>query len=274
MKIEQLKQLKALQKENARLKKLVEAIRRLAKKYPRYGYRLITAKLRQEGWYVNHKRVQRLWAKEGLQVPYKRKRKRSQGSSANSCSVKVPEYINHVWTYDFIEDRTEDGRKLKFLTVLDEYTRESLEIEVGRSIRAKDVIGVLEYLFAIRGTPGFIRSDNGPEFIADAIKGWLVEKGVGTLYIEPGCPWENGYAESFHGTFRNELLDRELFGSVKEAKVLAEQWRLEYNHHRPHSSLGYRTPAELAVTCIPSSPACAGHGRQVGYASSSGIHDR
>ena len=141
---------------------LVEAIRRLAKKYPRYGYRLITAKLRQEGWYVNHKRVQRLWAKEGLQVPYKRKRKRSQGSSANSCSVKVPEYINHVWTYDFIEDRTEDGRKLKFLTVLDEYTRESLEIEVGRSIRAKDVIDVLAYLFAVRGAPGFIRSTAGP----------------------------------------------------------------------------------------------------------------
>ena len=236
-------------------KPLVEAIRRLAKKYPRYGYRLITAKLRQEGWRVNHKRVQRLWAKEGLQVPYRRKRKQSRGSSANSCSVKVPEYINHVWTYDFIEDRTEDGRKLKFLTVLDEYTRESLEIKVGRSIRAKDVINVLEYLFAVRGTPGFIRSDNGPEFIADAIKGWLSERGVATLYIEPGCPWENGYGESFNGTFRNELLDHELFGSVKEAEVLAEQWRLEYNRHRPHSSLGYRTPAEFAARCIPSSSA-------------------
>ena len=233
-------------------KPLVEAMKRLARKYPRYGYRLITAKLRQEGWWVNPKRVQRLWAQEGLQVPYKRKRKRSQGSSAHRCSVKRPEYINHVWTYDFIEDRTEDGRKLKFLTVLDEYTRESLEIKVGRSIRAGDVMDVLESLFAVRGAPGFIRSDNGPEFIANAIQCWLAAKGVETLYIEPGCPWENGYAESFHGTFRNELLDRELFGSVKEAEVLAEQWRLEYNHHRPHSSLGYRPPAEFAATCIPS----------------------
>jgi len=185
-------------------------------------------------------------------VPYRRRIKKSRGSSENSCSVKKAEYINHVWTYDFIEDRTEDGRLLKFLTVLDEWTRESAAIEVGRSIKSRDVISVLEYLFMIRGVPGYIRSDNGPEFIADAVKKWLEEQMVGTLYIEPGSPWENGYIESFHSRLRDELLNRELFYSVKEAKVLAENWRMDYNHHRPHSSLGYMTPAAFAATCIPS----------------------
>jgi putative transposase len=233
-------------------KVLVASMKLLAGKHPRYGYRLITGKLRQEGWHVNKKRIQRLWRKEGLQVPYRRKRKKSQGSSQNSCSVKKAEYINHVWTYDFIEDRTEDGRKLKFLTVLDEWTRESVAIEVGRSITSKGVISVLEYLFMVRGAPDFIRSDNGPEFIANAIREWLKEKMVGTLYIEPASPWENGYIESFHGRLRDELLNRELFYSVKEAKVLVENWRMEYNNHRPHSSLGYLTPAAFAATCIPS----------------------
>ena len=185
-------------------------------------------------------------------MPHRHKRKKSQGSSENSCSVKKAECINHVWTYDFMEDQTEDGRKLKFLTVLDEYTRESLAIEVGRSIRAKDVIAVLEYLFMVRGAPGFIRSDNGSEFIADAIKGWLAGNEVGTLYIEPGAPWENGYIESFNGRFRDEFLDREVFYTVKEARVLAENWRLEYNDYRPHSSLGYETPAQFAAACIAS----------------------
>jgi transposase InsO family protein len=239
-------------KQPDRNKALVAAMKRLAGRHPRYGYRFITAKLRQEGWQVNHKRIQRLWRKEGLQVPYRRKMKKSRGSSENACFVKKAEFINHVWTYDFIEDTTEDGRKLKLLTVLDEYTRESPVIAVERSITSKDVVAVLEYLFMVRGTPMFIRSDNGPEFIADAIKRWLADNKVGTLYIEPGCPWENGYAESFHGRFRDELLNRELFYSVKEAKVLAEDWRLEYNHHRPHSSLGYKTPAQFAAACIPS----------------------
>ena len=233
-------------------KALVAAMKRLAGEHPRYGYRLITGKLRQEGWYVNKKRVQRLWRKEGLQVPYRRKIKKSKGSSENSCSVKKAEYINHVWTYDFIEDRTEDGRKLKLLTVLDEWKRESAAIEVGRSIKSRDVISVLEYLFMVRGVPGYIRSDNGSEFIADAVKKWLEDQMVGTLYIEPGSPWENGYIESFHSRLRDELLNRELFYSVKEAKVLVENWRMDYNHHRPHSSLGYITPAAFAATCIPS----------------------
>lgn len=231
---------------------LVAAMKRLAGKYPRYGYRFITAKLRQDGWQVNHKRVQRLWQKECLQVHYRHKFNKAEGSSDNSCCVKKAEHINHVWTYDFIEDATEDGRKLKFLTVLDEWTRESPAIEIGRSITSKGVIVVLEYLFMVRGVPGFIRSDNGPEFIADAIKRWLADKKVGTLYIEPGSPWENGYIESFHGRLRDELLNRELFYSVKEAKVLVENWRLEYNQHRPHSGLDYMTPAAFAASCIPS----------------------
>jgi len=233
-------------------KSLITEMKRLAGKHPRYGYRFITAKLRQDGWQVNHKRVQRLWRKEGLQVHYRHKRKKSRGSSQNACCVKKAEFMNHVWTYDFIEDRTEDGRKLKFLTVLDEWTRESPAIEVGRSITSKGVIVVLEYLFMVRGVPGFIRSDNGPEFMAQAIKRWLADKKVGTLYIEPGSPWENGYIESFHGRLRDELLNRELFYSVKEAKVLVENRRLEYNQHRPHSGLDYMTPAAFAATCIPS----------------------
>jgi len=233
-------------------KALTAEIRRLAKKHKRYGYRMITAKLRQDNWNVNHKRVQRIWQKEGLQVPYRRKFKKAKGNSENSCAVKKAEYPNHVWTYDFMSDQTEDGRSLKLLTVLDEFTRESPAIEIGRSIRAKDVIAVLEYLFMIRGTPKYIRSDNGPEFIADSIKKWLQRKDVETLYIEPGSPWENGYIESFNGRLRDEILNRDVFYSVKEAKVLVEDWWLEYNNHRPHSGLGYMTPAGFAASCIAS----------------------
>ena len=238
-------------KQPDRDKVLTTEIKKLAKRHKRYGYRMITAKLRQAGWIVNHKRVQRIWQKEGLQVPYRRKFKKANGSSENSCAVKKAECPNHVWTYDFMSDQTEDGRKLKLLTVLDEFTRESPAIEVGRSIRAKDVISVLEYLFMVRGLPKFIRSDNGPEFIADAIKKWLKKKHVGTLYIEPGSPWENGYIESFNGKLRDEVLNREVFYSVKEAKVIVESWRLEYNNHRPHSGLGYMTPAAYAASCNP-----------------------
>ncbi len=236
---------------------LTNEIKTLASRYKRYGYRMITAKLRQAGWVVNHKRVQRIWRKEGLQVPYRRKFKKAKGGSENSCVARMAEQMNHVWTYDFMSDQTEDGRSLKFLTVLDEFTRESPAIEVGRSIRSGDVIAVLDYLFMVRGTPQFLRSDNGPEFVADAIKRWLHDQGVETLHIEPGSPWENGYIESFNGTFRDEVLNRELFHSVKEAKAIAQDWRLEYNHHRPHSSLGYRTPAEFAASCIASAPPTA-----------------
>jgi len=237
-------------------KALTAEIRKLAQRHKRYGYRMITAKLRQDNWNVNHKRVQRIWQKEGLQVPYRRKFKKAKGTSVNSCVVKKAEYPNHVWTYDFVSDQTENGGKLKLLTVLDEFTRESPAIEVARSIRAKDVIAVLEYLFMVRGLPKFIRSDNGPEFIADAIKKWLKKRHVETLYIEPGSPWENGYIESFNGKLRDEILNREIFYSVKEAKVIVEDWRLDYNNHRPHSSLGYMTPAAYATNCnLPGSAA-------------------
>jgi len=232
-------------------KALTAEINGLARRYKRYGYRMITAKLRQYGWIINHKRVQRIWQKEGLQVPYRRKFKKARGSSKNSCSVEKAEYPNHVWTYDFISDQTEKGGRLKLLTVLDEFTRESLAIEASDSIRARDVIAVLEYLFMIRGVPKFIRSDNGTEFIADAVKNWLKGNHVETLYIAPGSPWENGYIESFNGRLRDDLLNRELFYSVKEAKVMVESWRLEYNNHRPHSSLGYMTPVTYAASCKP-----------------------
>jgi putative transposase len=232
-------------------KALTAEINKLANKYKRYGYRMITAQLRQGGWVVNHKRVQRIWQKEGLQVPYRRKFIKAKGTSENSCAVKKAEYPDHVWSYDFISDQTEDGGKLKLLTVLDEFTRESLAIELGRSIRAKDVIAVLEYLFMVRGVPKFIRSDNGPEFIADAIKKWLKRNHVETLYIAAGSPWQNGYIESFNGKLRDGVLNREVFYSVKEAKVIVEQWRLEYNNHRPHSRLGYMTPAAFAASCNP-----------------------
>jgi putative transposase len=236
-------------------KLLRQEILKLAVKYPSYGYRLITKKLRQSGWQINYKRVQRIWRIEGLQVPYRHKFKKAKGNSSNCCSVKRAEFINHVWTYDFISDQIADGRPLKLLTLLDEFTRESLAIEVSRSIRSKDVIEVLGYLFMVRGIPGCIRSDNGPEFISDAIKRWFIESSVETLYIEPGCPWQNGYIESFHSRFRTELLNRELFHSVSEAKVLVEAWRLEYNNHRPHSSLADMTPAEFAAGCIASASA-------------------
>ena len=241
-------------------KALTAEIKKLAGRHKRYGYRMITAKLRQDNWFVNHKRVQRIWQKDGLQVPYRRKFKKAKSSSENSCAVKKAQYPNHVWTYDFMSDQTENGRKLKLLTVLDEFTRESPAIEVGRSIRAKDVILVLEYLFMVRGLPKFIRSDNGPEFVANAIKKWLKKKYVETLYIEPGSPWENGYVESFNGKLRDDVLNRELFYSVKEAKFIVEDWRLDYNNHRPHSSLGYMTPAAYAASCKPPGSGCAAPG--------------
>jgi putative transposase len=236
-------------------KAIRDEILKLAGKHTRYGYRMITRKLRQSGWQINCKRVHRIWRKEGLQVPYRHKFKKAKGDSSNSCSVKKAEHINHVWTYDFVSDQTADGRPLKLLTVLDEFTRESLAIEIGRSIKSKDVIGILYYLFMVRSIPGNIRSDNGPEFIANAIKQWLGESSVETLYIEPGCPWQNGYIESFNGKLRNEVLDMEIFHSLNEAKVLVENWRLEYNNHRPHSSLDDMTPAEFAAECIASASA-------------------
>jgi len=228
---------------------LVSSMLDLVRRHPRYGYRRVWALLRREGFRVNVKRIYRLWRKEGLKVPQKRRKKRRLGCSANGCIRHRAEHIDHVWCYDFVSDQTTDGRTLKFLTVEDEYTREALAIEVERSITSAEVLETLRYLFEVRGAPQHIRSDNGPEFIAQALRDWLAVSGVGTLYIEPGAPWENGFNESFNSRLRDELLNGELFTSLKEAKVVTEDHRLEYNHRRPHSSLGYQTPAAFAAAC-------------------------
>ncbi len=220
----------------------------LVRRHPRYGYRRVWALLRAEGFGVNRKRVHRLWKQQGLKVPQKQHKKRRLGSSDNGIVRHRALHKDHVWAWDFIHDRTEDGRSLKWLSVVDEYTRECLVLEVRRSFTSVHVIDVLRELFVIRGAPMHIRSDNGPEFIAKAIQSWLSSADVNTLYIEPGSPWENGYAESFHGRLRDELLESELFTCLAEAKMLSTQWRLEYNHRRPHSSLGYVTPAAFAAS--------------------------
>ena len=229
-------------------KPLVQRMLALVRRHPRYGYRRVWALLRRDGFRVNVKRVYRLWRKEGLKVPRKQRKRRRLGHSGNGCVRHRAEHINHVWCYDFVSDQTVDGRTVKFLTIEDEYTRECLAIEVERSITSTEVIETLRYVFEVRGAPEHIRSDNGPEFIAKALRTWLAESGVKTLYIEPGAPWQNGFNESFNGKLRDELLNGELFTSLTEAKLVTEDYRLEYNHRRPHSSLGYETPAAFAVT--------------------------
>jgi putative transposase len=221
----------------------------VVKQHPRYGYRRVTVLLRRQGWQLNPKRVYRLWRREGLKVPTRRRKWRHLGSSKNGILQRRAEHINQVWCYDFVKDQTTDGRSLKFLPIVDEFTRESIALEVERSITAEDIIDLLKYSFEVRGAPQFIRSDNGPEFIAHAIRDWLKESGVATLFIEPGSPWENAYCESFNSRLRDELLDRELFTSLLEAKFVTGEYRLDYNHRRPHSSLDYMTPAAFAATC-------------------------
>lgn len=219
----------------------------LSRNNPRYGYRRVWALLRREGWEVNKKRVQRLWQEGDLKVPTKERKRRRIGTSENSCTRRRAEYLGHLWSYDFAMDATEDGWRLKIMPIVDEYSRECLALEVERSITAEDVVGILARLFTERGAPSFIRSDNGPEFLARAVKRWLAASGVETLYIEPGAPWENAYSETFISRMRDELLNREEFANVKEAKVLAEDYRDHYNHHRPHGALGYLTPVEFAT---------------------------
>lgn len=230
---------------------ILEAISRQINKRPRYGYRRITIELRKDGWYVNFKRIYRIWRDYDLKgfMP-RRHSKRWCGCSDNACNKKRAEYINHVWSYDFVTEKLENGRKAKLLNIIDEFTRESLAIDVGRRITAADVIDVLRYLFLVRGEPVYIRSDNGPEFTAKKVKKWLKDMGVKTLFIEPGSPWENGYVESFNAHLRDELLDREIFIHLDELKYVVERWRMDYNHRRPHSSLGYMAPAVFAATCI------------------------
>ncbi len=227
---------------------VVERMVALSRENPRYGYRRVWALLRREGWAVNKKRVQRLWREADLKVPTKeRKRQRLMGSSENSCTRRRAQYIDHVWSYDFAMDATEDGRRLKVIPIVEEYSRECLALEMERSITAEGVVEVLDRLFTERGEPTYIRSDNGPEFIAEAIKRWLASSGVKTLYIEPGAPWENAYSETFISRLRDELLNREVFANLKEAKMLAKDYREHYNHHRPHGALGYLTPIEFAA---------------------------
>ena len=225
------------------IKRMVE----LATKYGRYGYRRITALLQREGFQVNHKRVERIWRKEGLKVPQKQPKRKRLWFNDGSCIRLRPQFKDHVWSYDFVATRTEDGRPLRILTLIDEYTRECLALKVARRLRSQDILEQLGYLFIYRGLPNFIRSDNGPEFTAKAVRNWLERLGVQTLFIEPGSPWENGYNESFNGKFRDELLNGEIFITLLEAKGLIENWRKEYNHFRPHSSLNYQPPAPETI---------------------------
>jgi putative transposase len=216
----------------------------LARQYGRYGYRKIAELLRSTaGWVVNDKRVERIWRREGLKVPAKQPKRGRLWLSDGSCIRLRAEGPNHVWSYDFVEDRTHDGRKYRMLNVIDEFTHECLAIRVNRKLKAVDVIDVLSDLFILRGVPGHIRSDNGAEFVAKAVQEWITAVGAKTAYIAPGSPWENGFIESFNARLRDELLDGEIFYSLKEAKIVIESWRRHYNTMRPHGSLGYKPPA-------------------------------
>ncbi len=227
------------------LKRMSELVRR----HPRYGYRRIGALLRAEGFRLNAKRAFRLWRGEGFKVPRKQVKKRRVGSSANACHRRRAAGKNDVWAWDFAFDRTTGGSTLKWLSIVDEFTRECLALKVARGITAEDLIETLAALFRQRGVPNHIRSDNGPEFAAKAIRRWTEQLQIGTLYVAPASPWENGYAESFHSKLRDEFLAAEEFGSLREAQALTSVWKREYNETRPHSSLGYVAPAAFARTC-------------------------
>jgi len=226
---------------------LVQDMIALARQYGRYGYRRIAALLRDAGWQVNDKRGERLWRREGLKVPVKQPKKGRLWLNDGSCIRLRPTYVDHVWSYDFVHHRTEDGRAYRTLNILDEFSRECLDIKVKRKLNSTDVIDALTDLFILRGVPAYIRSDNGPEFIAEAVRQWIKAVGSNTAYIEPGSPWENGYCESFNARFRDELLNGEIFYSLKEAQIVIEQWRQHYNTKRPHSALGYRPPAPESI---------------------------
>jgi putative transposase len=235
--------------------RLTTEIVELARRYGRYGYRRIAALLRQAGWRANRKRVERIWRREGLKVPARQPRRDRLWLADGSCVRLRPERPNQVWAYDFVEDRTRDGRKFRMLCVIDEFTREALAIRVARKLDSTDVIDTLADLFVARGVPGHIRSDQGSEFTATAVKGWIAAVGAETAYIERSSPWENGYVESFNGKLRDELLNAEVFHSLREAQILIEAWRRHYNSVRPHSALGYRPPAPEVLLC----PAASAH---------------
>jgi len=222
-----------------------EQIRQLANRHPNYGYRRITAILRREGSPINHKRVQRIWQSEGLQLPRRKLRRRRCGPRGEV--IHKAQYRNHVWSYDFLEEHTVKGKRLRILAVIDEFTRECLALLVDRSITSHEVVDLLDWLFLVYGKPQHIRSDNGPELVAKKVQSWLAEQGCGTIYISPGSPWENAYIESFIGKLRRECVDRYLFYTLKETRSIVEDWRQEYNHYRPHSSLGYLPPSAFAA---------------------------
>lgn len=223
--------------------RLIADMIELTRQYGRYGYRRIAALLRDAGWQINDKRVERLWRREGLKVPIKQPKKGRLWMNDGSCVRLRPEYRDHVWSYDFVHHRTEDGKAFRTLNILDEYSRECLAIRVKRKLNSNEVIDALTDLFILRGVPAYIRSDNGPEFVAKAVRDWIKAVGAKTAYIEPGSPWENGYCESFNGRMRDELLNGEIFYSLREAQIIIEKWRKHYNTKRPHSALGYRPPA-------------------------------
>ncbi len=252
-----VKQSRSTQRYEARIdyeeRRIRKRLHELAKKHPGSGYRRMTRLLRREGMKINKKRVQRLWREEGLRNPLRKRRKRARGHSENSCATKKAEYKNHVWCWDFTMDETSDGRRLKWFSVLDEFTRECLALEVERRVTARDVVAILTWLEAKHGAPGAVRSDNGPEFIARAVQRWLAARKVGPLYIAPGSPWENGYSESFNSRMKAEFADRELFGSLMEAKVLEAEYKRYWNQERLHSGIGYKTPAEFAAELGPDS---------------------
>jgi putative transposase len=227
---------------------LTGAIIALASRYGRYGYRRITSLLVEAGWQVGCDRVQRIWRREGLKVPRKHKPRGRLWLNDGSCIRLRPEHRNHVWSYDFVEAQTHDGRRLRLMTLIDEHTRECLAIRVARRINSLGVVETLADVMLTRGIPEHIRSDNGAEMTAKVVRSWLAGLGTKTLYIEPGSPWENGYCESFNGKLRDECLNQEIFYSFKEAQIVIEQWRNQYNTTRPHSSLGYRPPAPQTST--------------------------
>ena len=241
---------------------LVRDILELVREFPRYGYRFICGKLRQAGWTINPKRVYRIWKQEGLKVPVKKRKKRRLGKSSNSTQRLAAKQINHVWSWDFIFDRTASGKQLKWLVIIDEFTRENLCLEIGYGFKSEDVIDCLVAIFMKRGLPKFIRSDNGPEFIAEPLREWLGKLDVGALYIEPASPRQNAFAESFNSRLRDEFLSLEEFDNLKAAKRLTATWRSNYSDHRQHGSLSYMTPSEFArqcsvsVACAPSTEHC------------------
>ncbi|WP_170347670.1 IS3 family transposase [Ruegeria atlantica] len=234
--------------------RLVADMIELTRQYGRYGYRRIAALLRDAGWHVNDKRVERLWRREGLKVPMKQPKKRRLWLNDGSCVRLRPERRDHVWSYDFVHCRTDDGRAFRTLNIIDEYSRECLAIRVDRKLNSGDVIDALSDLFILRGVPSFIRSDNGPEFITQAVQDWIKAVGAKTAYIEPGSPWENGYCESFNARFRDEFLNGEIFYSLREAQIPIEKWRKHYNTKRPHSALSYRPPAPETIVQMDQRP--------------------